>query len=74
MSNEGLLRMLKTLCEFNNVDITHTFSLNAKQVVTVRCLQNTRTIEITNLSNHKVTLFDKLEEAAEAIQLLMNEK
>lgn len=73
MPNEGLLTILKTLCDFNNVDITHTFSSNSKDVVTVRCFKKTKTIEITNLTNNKVTLYDNLEESAEAIQLLMKE-
>lgn len=73
MSDEGLIRMLKTLCEFNNVHITQTFSLNSEQVVKVRCLENTNTLEITNLTNNTVTLVDSLEESAETIQLLMNE-
>ena len=73
MSDEGLIRMLKTLCEFNNVQITQTFSTHSKQVVKVRCLENTNTIEITNLTNNTVTLIDNLEESVEVIQLLMNE-
>ncbi|WP_342578400.1 hypothetical protein [Psychrobacillus sp. FSL K6-2843] len=73
MSDEGLIKMLKTLREFNNVHITQTFSLDSKQVVKVCCLENTNTFEITNLTNNTVTLVDSLEESVETIQLLMNE-
>jgi len=64
--------MLETLCQYNNVEMTHTFSSNEQPVITVRCLNQTRTIEITNLKNNTVKLFDNIEESAEAIQLLRN--
>lgn len=73
MSDESLITTLKTLSEFNNVEITQTFSSKSKQVAKVRCLENTNTFEITNLTNNTVTLIDNLEETVEAIQLLMNE-
>ena len=73
MSKEGLIIMLKNLCEYNNVEITHTFSSNEQPVMKVRCLKHTRTIEITNLKNNTVKLSDNIEESAESIQLLINE-
>lgn len=74
MSDETLITTLKTLCEFNKVQITQTFSSKSKQVAKVRCLENTNTFEITNLTYNTVTLIDNLEEAAEIIRLLMNER
>ena len=73
MSKESLIKMLETLCQYNNVKIIHTFSSNEQPVITVRCLEHTRTIEITNLKNNTVKLFDNIEESAEALQLLINE-
>ena len=73
MSIESLMKMLKTLCEYNNVEITHTFTSNEQPVMTIRCLKHTRTIEITNLKNNTVKLSDSLEESAEFIQLLIIE-
>ncbi|MFC2947068.1 hypothetical protein [Virgibacillus sediminis] len=73
MSKESLIKMLETLCQYNNVEITHTFSSNEQPVMTVRCLKHTRTIEVTNLKNNTVKLFDNIEESAETLQLLINE-
>ena len=73
MSKASLIKMLKTLCQYNNVEITNTFSSNIQPVLTVRCLKKTKTIEITNLKNSTVKLSDNIEESAEAIQLLINE-
>ncbi|MFC2949997.1 hypothetical protein [Virgibacillus sediminis] len=73
MSKESLIKMLETLCQYNNVEITHTFNSNEQPVMTVRYLKHTRTIEITNLKNNTVILFDNIEESAEALQLLINE-
>ena len=66
--------MLEALYKFNNVQITHTFSSHEVPILTVRCLKNTTTIEITNLVDNTVTLFDNIEESAEELQqLLINE-
>ncbi|MBP1947081.1 hypothetical protein [Virgibacillus litoralis] len=73
MSKESLIKMLETLCQYNNVEIRHTLSSNEQTVMTVRCLKHTRTIEITNLKNNTVKLFDNIEESAEALQLFINE-
>lgn len=65
--------MLNTLCQYNDVEITHTLSSNEQPIVTVRCLKHTSTIEITYLKNNSVKLYDNLEESAEAIQLVINQ-
>ena len=73
MSKESLIEMFKTLCEYNAVEITHTFISNKQPIMTVRCLKHKRIIEITNLKNNTVRLSDNLEDSAEALQLLINE-
>ena len=73
MSKKSLIKMFKTLCHYNDVEITHTFISNKQPIMTVRCLKHTRIIEITNLKNNTVRLSDNLEESAEALQLLINE-
>ncbi len=65
--------MLQDLCFYNVVEIKHTFSSNEQPILTVRCLKHTNTIELTNHINNTIQLFDDLEEAAQTIQLLMNE-
>lgn len=65
--------MLKTLCEYNNVEITHTFSTDEIPVIKVRCVKNTSIIEITNFIDNTVKLSDNIEKTAEEIQLFINE-
>ena len=72
MSRDSIIGMLRTLCEYNNVEIKHTFSIEGKTQIVVRCLKNTSTIEITNLASNSVEIYDDLGKAAEAIQLLIN--
>ena len=73
MSKESLIQMLKTLCQYNNVEIQHTFSKNEQPLITIKCIKNTNTIEITNHKSQTIELFDSVEESAQVIQLLINE-
>ena len=72
MSKESILRILKTFYEFNNIEITHTFSLNEEPILTIRYIKNTNTIELTDLSDNTVQLFKNLEESADELQHLIN--
>lgn len=72
MSKESLVTMLKTLLKYNEVQIEHTFRMNDQPQITVKCVKGTHTIEITYLDSQTIHLFDNLEEAAEAIQLIIN--
>lgn len=73
MSKESIMTMLKTLCQYKNVSIKHTFSSNDQPLLTVRCINDSNTIEITNLSNNHVSLFNCLKESAEAIHRFIHE-
>ena len=73
MIKDNIMKMLQTLCMYKNVEIKHTFSLQDEPILTVRCLKDTTTIELTNLSDNSVTLYDNLEDAAEALEHLMSE-
>ena len=72
MIKDYIMNMLQTLCTYNNVEIKHTFSLKDEPVLTVRCIKDTTTIELTNLCDHSVTLYDDLDEAAEALEHLIS--
>lgn len=73
MIKVNTMKMLQTLCMYNNVEIKHTFSLDDESVFTVRCLKDTTIIEVTNLSDNSVTLYDDMDEAAEALEHLISE-
>lgn len=68
MSKEYLLIMLKTLCDYNKVQIEHQFGTNYQSQITVRCVKHTQTIEINYLDSQTIKLFDSFEDAVEAIQ------
>lgn len=73
MIKDNIMNMLQTLCMYNNVEIKHTFSLKDEPVLTVRCLKDTNIIELNNHFDNSVTLYEDLEEAAEALQFLISE-
>jgi len=72
MSKEYLLKMLKTLCEYNNVLIEHKIGNNNKPQIIVKCVKYTQTIAITYLDSQTTKLFDNFEEAAEVILQIIN--
>jgi hypothetical protein len=72
-SKESLLTLLKTLCEYNNVSITHEFNEENRPLMTVRCLSNTNVIEITYHSTQAVRLFNNFESAIKSIQQVISE-
>lgn len=72
MSKENLVNMLKNLCEYNDVHIEHTFSINNQPQITVKCVKDTYRIEIIYLDSQTVKLFDNIEEAAVTIHQILN--
>lgn len=72
MSKAKLVEMLKNLCQYNTVEIKHTFSINDQPVLVVKCVKNTSIIEIDYLETSTTELFDNHEKAAETIELVIN--
>ncbi|TWT22948.1 hypothetical protein [Planomicrobium sp. CPCC 101110] len=67
MSLESIKEILETVCYYNTVNITQTFSKNEQALFTVVCLKNTSTLEVKNLQTQMVSYFESVEEAAVAI-------
>jgi hypothetical protein len=68
MSFESIKEILETVCFYNTVNITQTFSKAEKALFTVVCVKNTSTLEVKNLQTQKVEYFDSVEEAAVVIE------
>jgi hypothetical protein len=68
MSLESIKEILETVCFYNTVNITQTFSKDDQTVFTVVCVKNTSTLEVKNLHTQAVQYFDCVEKAAIAIE------
>lgn len=73
MSLKHLKEMLKMLCYFNSVEITHTFSKNGQAFLKASCKKNTETIQLTFVESQTIEYYDDVEEAAAVIEELINE-
>ncbi len=58
---------LDTMCEYNTVRINQVFTTEDGQSLSVRCLPNTKTFEITNAVTQEVIQNDSIENTAEYI-------
>ncbi|WP_050182146.1 hypothetical protein [Domibacillus robiginosus] len=73
MSLNHIKEMLKTLCYYNTVEITHTFSKNGQDFLKASCKKNTETIQLTFVECQTIEYYDDVEEAASVIEKLINE-
>jgi len=72
MSLKHIKEMLNTLCYYNTVEITHTFSRNGQAFLKASCLRNTETIQFTFVKSQTIEYYDDVEEAASVIEKLIN--
>lgn len=66
--------LLNTICQYNNVRITQTFTLENKDLIIVCCIPNTMTLELTFLETATVERYNSVEEAATVIDSRLNSK
>lgn len=67
MSLNSIKEMLKTVCYYNTVNITQTFSNGDGPVITAKCLKDTKILEVTFAEGKRVEHFTCTEKAAAAI-------
>ena len=72
MKLSHISELLSTICQYNNVRITQTFTLDSKDLILASCVPNTNTLELTFLETSKVEFFNTIEEAAAVIDLHLN--
>ncbi|RLQ91211.1 hypothetical protein [Planomicrobium sp. Y74] len=64
--------LLSTICQYNNVRITQTFTLETQDLIIARCVPNTTILELTFLETSTVEHYTTIEEAAVVIDLQLN--
>lgn len=64
--------VLKTLCYYNSVEITHTFNKNGEAFLKVNCKKNTETIQLTFVQSQAIEYYEDHEEAALVILELID--
>ena len=73
MSLAHIEEMLKTLCYYNNVEITHTFRKGDQPFLNVCCLKNTKTLQVTFVECQAIEYYEDITEAASIIEKRINE-
>ena len=69
MKLQSIEILLETVCKFNFVKITQVFTKQDVDWVSVRCVPNTNTLELTYLDTGNIEFYTSIAEAAKAIEL-----
>ena len=72
MKKNHVVDLLSTICQYNNVRITQIFTLEGKDFISVRCVPNTTTLELTFLETSEIELYNSVEEAADIVDSHIN--
>ena len=69
MTIKHVKNLLSAMCNFNEVDITHTFSINGIRILQVKCLNidSKQIFELTYTDSDEIDLHNNIDEAAEII-------
>lgn len=59
--------LLKTICQYNNVRITQTFTKDDTDWILVKCVPNSEVLELTYLQTGEVECYKSVEEAVKVI-------
>jgi hypothetical protein len=72
MSFESIRELLKTVRYYNTVNIVQSFYKGDEAYIVVKCVKNTRTLEVTYIETQTVEHFECPDEAALAIYESLN--
>ncbi|WP_203334816.1 hypothetical protein [Planococcus beigongshangi] len=72
MKKNHISDLLSTICQYNNVRITQTFTQEGNDLISVRCVPDTTTLELTFLETGEIALYNSVEEAAAFIDKHIN--
>lgn len=67
MSLESIKELLKTVRYYNTVNIVQSFYRGDEVYIVVKCIKNTRTLEVTYVDTQAVEHYECADEAAVAI-------
>lgn len=71
MKKESIRTLLETICEYNNVRITQTFTKENIDHILVKCVPHTQVLELTYLQTGAIEHYQSVTEAAEVIHLAL---
>ena len=72
MKINHISQLLSTICQYNNVRITQTFTLEGKDIITARCVPNTTVLELSFLETDTIERFNSIEEAAAVVDMQLS--
>ncbi|AQQ55423.1 hypothetical protein [Planococcus lenghuensis] len=72
MKLEDIKVLLRTIVQYDTVNITQTFTKTEEDRVIVRCLPNTKTIELTFIPTQTVEYHESIDKAAQVIAEQIN--
>ena len=67
MKKNHICELLSTICQYNNVRITQTFTLEGQDIIIARCVPNTMVLELSFIENDTVEHFNSIEDAADVV-------
>lgn len=74
MNLEHIRETLKTVQYYHNVNIVQTFEKEDGTSIRVKCIEDTRTLEVSYSATQAVEQYETIEEAALAIEQQLNTK
>ncbi|ETP70030.1 hypothetical protein AC739_05670 [Planococcus glaciei] len=72
MSYESIKDLLETVRYYHTVNIEQSFHRGDQAYISVKCLKNTRTLELTYIDSKAIVLYESIEDAALAIYEAIN--
>ena len=67
MRLEHIKSLLQITCNFNTSTISHSFTIDDKESLTVKCIQETFILVVTSSENQQIEYFETIDKAAEAL-------
>ncbi|WP_156889976.1 hypothetical protein [Planococcus lenghuensis] len=72
MKLENIKELLETVCQYNTVNIMQTFTKDETDWIIVRCLPNTKILELTFVQTQTLEYHESIDEAAGLIATQIN--
>lgn len=67
MRLEHIKSLLQITCNFNTSTISHSFTIDEKESLTVKCIQETFILVVTSNENEQIEYYETIDKAAEAL-------
>jgi len=67
MKLEHIKSLLQLSCTFNFSSISHSFTIDLEDTITVKCLKETYLLVVTSSKNQQVDYYTSIDQAAEAL-------